>query len=237
MHLRAAEPQIAWARRREIGFIRAYLRTANDVTFRTRRFAAEVVRPVDYRDAQRFRALTVALAFVPLLVGQGMFALSTGQAPAWLASEPWLLAPFNAGILLGLVFVTGVHSYGFHRKCDPMPLQNRAVALSYYAFGGLGLANAVGISAAVVIGPFAALSHPAGGQIVLPIVLIAQVLGFALSYWNLIGLARHTLRSARQSVAIAVVLPLEWAFLTAFAQLIVLGPCIYALMIYYSLGD
>src|SRR5688500_6888706 len=54
----AGVSRIPWAHRRRIGWARAYSRTVWLATFRTRKLAAEVERPVDYRAAQQFRLVT-----------------------------------------------------------------------------------------------------------------------------------------------------------------------------------
>jgi hypothetical protein len=68
----APRTRIPWAYRRRIGPAAAYVRTVRLATLHPRRLAAEVERPVAYRDALRFRLLTCLLATLPitaLLVG------------------------------------------------------------------------------------------------------------------------------------------------------------------------
>src|SRR4051794_27433393 len=59
--------RIAWENRREIGRVRAYLRTAVAFTFRPSHSARESRRDVAYADAVRFRLVTVALASLPVV--------------------------------------------------------------------------------------------------------------------------------------------------------------------------
>jgi hypothetical protein len=150
--------RIPWTHRRRIGRVRAYWRTVFLVTFRARRLAAEVIRPVDYHDAQRFRivtsliaALSVNVVLVAAVSVEGMDALAV--LPEMLL-ESWsnssrpagsldLMLPLAAGVLtrpvvpLGVVLftllVSGVASYWFHPARQPIVRQNRAVALSHYA--------------------------------------------------------------------------------------------------------
>src|SRR5688572_21051733 len=63
-----AVSKIPWVHRQEIGGVRAYFKTLVMATFRPRRIGEEAVRPVNYRDAQRFRWTTVAVVYLPLLV-------------------------------------------------------------------------------------------------------------------------------------------------------------------------
>ena len=153
------ESRVPWSHRRRIGRVRAYWRTVWLATFRTRRLGAEVARPVDYPDAQRFRLVTVLLAtascwgVLEALVadGGGRAEMARGVAavtnpftgsqfpPAALSLFlPWaagaLLVPVPPlAICLFLLMWTGVGSYWFHPRGLPVLRQNRAVALSYYA--------------------------------------------------------------------------------------------------------
>ena len=157
---------IPWSHRRRIGRARAYLRTVWLATFQTGRLSTEMARPVDYRDAQRFRLVTVAVAMlapvailVAAVVGAGgVDAVASGAGwpgPAvfHMADTPPgfydLLLPWAAGALLPpvlplaifafLLLLSGVPSYWFHPAALTVQRQNRAVALSYYACAPLAL--------------------------------------------------------------------------------------------------
>lgn len=151
--------RIPWAHRRRIGRVRAYGRTVWLATFRVRQLGDEVHRAVDYRDAQRFRLVTVLVA---TLAAVGVLAAAVTAAGGvkelanvlpnefafWEPGEvapgtvdaflPWvasaLMPPvLPLAILLFLLLLTGVASYWFHPRSLPVVRQNRAVALSYYA--------------------------------------------------------------------------------------------------------
>ena len=62
----APQPRIPWIYRKRIGLSAAYFRTVWLATLRPRQLAAEVERPVAYRDALRFRLLTCLLATLPI---------------------------------------------------------------------------------------------------------------------------------------------------------------------------
>jgi hypothetical protein len=62
----APRTRIPWAYRQRIGLGAAYVRTAKLATLHPRRLAAEVERPVAYRDALRFRLLTCIVATLPI---------------------------------------------------------------------------------------------------------------------------------------------------------------------------
>src|SRR2546421_3703615 len=62
----APRTRIPWVYRKRTGLAAAYLRTLRLATLRPQQLAAEVDRPVAYRDALRFRLLTCLLATVPI---------------------------------------------------------------------------------------------------------------------------------------------------------------------------
>lgn len=141
--LRSRIPRLPWAHRAEIGRMRAYWQTVWMVMFRHKRFCEEIARPVDYRDAQRFRWVTVLHAYVPILIG-------TVLLYAWVdprrfdgtflddvSHAAWPLVGLHVCILLFLAGATGLPSYFFHPRGVPVEQQNRAIALSYYAAAAL----------------------------------------------------------------------------------------------------
>lgn len=172
---------IPWVHRRHLGRVRAYWRTLWLATLRPARLASDVDRQVRLADGLRFRGVTTVLAAVPLiaaLVGGMIWYGSTGflvvVGPKTLTylgagklppGRPRLdvLMPWEAGatlppvIPLALVYFlflgTGVASYWFHPRAIPVPRQNRAVALSYYACAPLAftLLPVIGLAIAVVL--------------------------------------------------------------------------------------
>lgn len=141
--VRSFVPKIPWLRRSEIGWGRAYMKTVWYVMFNQRRFCEEMARPVDFAESQRFRWLTVAVAWLPLL-GVLVAAHGLGWSSAFDVSfisnpfrEVWPTLILLASALLFLVAATGVPSYFFHPRGVDTELQNRAIALSYYSSGVL----------------------------------------------------------------------------------------------------
>src|SRR4051812_46128223 len=63
------ESSLPWARRQQVGAWRAYRRTVWTATWRVRRVADGVARPVDARDARHFATLTGLIAGVPPALG------------------------------------------------------------------------------------------------------------------------------------------------------------------------
>lgn len=134
--------RLPWTHRRTIGRWRAYWRTDLLAILRPRKLAEEMNRPVSFRDAQRFRHVTVFLGWVPLAASAaairserlGLFeahANDSRGAGWWLEWLAVLAAVFACW--LALFLVSGAGSYFFHPRYLPVLRQNRAIALSYYA--------------------------------------------------------------------------------------------------------
>jgi hypothetical protein len=157
---------IPWVHRREIGRVRAFLRTVWLAIRRPDAIARECARPVSYRDAQLFRWTVVFIAWLPMAIlaaawwytwarpeklyrqGTPWYAeplirvLGPGSFGGWVYRM--LIAPGSLSlnllvILLWLVTSTGVASYFFHPKALASARQDRAVALSYYGSAPLAL--------------------------------------------------------------------------------------------------
>ncbi len=152
--LRLGVSQIPWVHRAKIGRCKAYWKTVMFVMTKTRQFSAEVAHSVSYQDAQKFRWLTILHAYLPILVATVVVYLYvppmwksltdaipampgfTMSVPPWYVlarGELWPVALLHFGVLLFLAVATGVPSYFFHPRDLPVHVQNRAVALSYYA--------------------------------------------------------------------------------------------------------
>ncbi len=143
--IRVTISRIPWAHRKEIGRFRAYWKTIWLATFCHPRFCDELARPVSYRDSQSFRWVTIAHAYLPILLVTAGVYLFTADNPF---TGEWYGVGFGAasqmGVFLGCVLVfliaaTGVPSYFFRPRDLPVELQNRAIALSYYASGPLAI--------------------------------------------------------------------------------------------------
>lgn len=149
---------VPWECRREIGFLKAFLKTCALSIFRPGRLGDALVGPVRYRDAQQFRWIITLLLAV--IVG---YYLHNTIPPRQDPIESWLLrntVPLERGYkvfnipsdlfalwitgiearpLLGLIALlisiswTGIPSYVFQFRGDDIRQENRAIALSYYS--------------------------------------------------------------------------------------------------------
>ena len=153
--IRSARTRIPWVYRKEQGWFRAYWRTVWLVMFRQRLFCEEMARPVSYADAQRFRWVTILHVYVPFLIATVVYCVAEYVSPApvvrgsaarmsadllrMVITAVWPIAVIHVAVLLYLAAVTGVPSYFFHPKGLRIDLQNRAIALSYYASGALAI--------------------------------------------------------------------------------------------------
>lgn len=134
--------RLPWAHRLAIGRVRAYWRTNLLVMFRPKRLAEEINRPVSFADAQRFRRVTVLLAWLPLFVifvvmifvawkdATASFHIPTARF-GWFLEAICFLSLLPA-TWIALLLISGVGSYFFHPKSVPILRQNRGVTLSYY---------------------------------------------------------------------------------------------------------
>ncbi len=141
--LRSDVPRLPWVYRAELGHRRAYWRTVWMTMFQHKRFCEEVARPVDYRDAQHFRWVSVLHAYVPILAATILLYALAGPKPfheeffdqaLWAV---WPVAVLHVCLLLFLAAATGLPSYFFFPRGIPVEQQNRAIALSYYACAAL----------------------------------------------------------------------------------------------------
>ena len=151
--------RVPWEHRRHLGRARAWWRTVRLATFAPSRLAADVLRPVRYRDAQRFRVVTSLLA--GLMLGGVLLAGQVAYGAAGFLNDalvyeadlaagadgrlrsPDLRIPWEAGVclpgvqpaaaVLFMLLAAGAASYGFHPRALPVERQNAAVALSHYA--------------------------------------------------------------------------------------------------------
>ncbi len=150
-----------WAHRREMGRVRAYVRTVWQVLVGNRALAYETVKPQDPADAQLFARVTGALVAITLLVpfaammadegGVGFLAVPENDARGpWLTG--WmqdLIVPWAAGITLWPVPVVCLIALGFAlpRAAGPMfrsqaranVRPERAAAIASYATAPLAI--------------------------------------------------------------------------------------------------
>jgi hypothetical protein len=133
--VRTQTPQIPWARRREIGWFRAYWQTVWLVGRHPRRLYTEMVRPVSYRDSQSFRWLTFLHAFGSVLISAIIVLARLGEWQEWDSLLTALGLVLGAGVLFAVL--PGAGSYALESRRLPAEQRNRGIALSYYAWASL----------------------------------------------------------------------------------------------------
>ncbi|MGD8452486.1 MAG: hypothetical protein PVJ57_11755 [Phycisphaerae bacterium] len=137
--VRSRESQIPWVHRRHRGLLRAYCQTVGLVERRPRRFCFEMVRPVSFPDSQSFRWMTFLLAYVPLLLIGAVGCIAKCREGADVGPAMWLFAGSQVVTAAWLAGLPGLCSYAFHPRRLSIEQQNRAIALSYYAWAPLAL--------------------------------------------------------------------------------------------------
>lgn len=157
---------IPWTHRKQIGRWRAFWRTVWMAGRHPSQLARDAARPVNYRDAQKFRWLVVVVGTIPLAAAALVLRASLGDAagnvssdivysavrglpatrlpiwadPAICIATGWLIWPAPTLLLLLLLAgMSGAGSYFFHPPSLSVVRQNRAIALSYYAAAPLAL--------------------------------------------------------------------------------------------------
>ena len=205
---------IPWVLRKNLGRFRAYWRTIWLVMFRQRRFCDEIVRPVSYRDSQSFRWVTVAHAYLPVLfVTIALYAFASSEPFAnevldWLWASVWPIGILHLSFLLFLAAITGVPSYFFHPRGVPVHVQNRAIALSYYASGPLAL-TFVPVLAAIGAATIGIIDYW-GDLCLLTAILFPMVQ--AVAWWlDLIHISRRVVSQRPQwAIVVGVCVPILW---------------------------
>ncbi len=233
--LRTGESQIPWAHRREMGRFRAYWKTVWLVTRWPKRFCSEIARPVSYRGSQSFRWLTVLHAYPPVFIAAAIWGLADhlrglgGGEVMW-----WVLGGLLVWSLLVLAGLPGFASYFFQPRRLSVEQQNRAIALSYYAWAPLAITPAALV-------PFIAavcLWRPFGTAYTDVLWVLAGVtyyLALVFSFGRLGTFAKHMLPQSpgRRFLRMAVLGLLSVGLAALFALLPV---CVFwLLVIYYSL--
>lgn len=247
--IRSTVPRIPWVYRKEQGWFRAYWRTVWLVMFRQRLFCEEMARPVSYADAQRFRWVTILHVQVPLLIATVVYFVSEAASPAshgpghsapmlgelWDAgvSAVWPMAVMHLVLLLYLLAVTGVPSYFFHPKRLRVDLQNRAIALSYYASGALA------ISAFPIAAGVAAYLRGSDRDFTLFLALLALTvpLGQLIAWMiDLVHICRRIMPQFQHRVLlIGTCVPLLWLALTGLIFVGLPAVAFYIVVIVVSL--
>ena len=242
-------PVIPWQRRRQTGRVWAYWKTVFLVLRRNGRLGAYLSGPVDYRDARKFRWMTIAHALaVPVLAAVLIVLIAAawsdvGSAPGALdtvfagASAGRAVVPdvLSAAALTGLAVVlgaaglagmTGAVSWFFCPKRFDAERQNRAIALSYYTSAPMALL------VFSLVPMLAAAPFLQRWQSLLQIFSLIQCL--LVLYW--LQLALFAVRSvARRGVlgvvATGLLLPALWQVIAFVAALVPAGILMLALMV------
>lgn len=229
---------IPWERRRELGWLRAYLSTFWMVVARTRRFCRAACGPVSYRDARWFQFWTVLVVYVSWGGAMALAAIAGNNLFSQLAEHTawWYPIVFAACLLLALFGLTGAPSYLFHPKRLSVRQQNRAVALSYYACAALALTPILlGVSSAlkVVLATGFENREPWGTLIE----LIAGIAPFlvVIVYWiDLIHIAHRTQREDA-GPKVALLAPLLCLAVATLALVILPSIVAWLAIVWYSL--
>jgi hypothetical protein len=236
--LRSEVSKIPWVHRKEIGRFRAYWKTVWFVMFRQRQFCEEMARPVSYSDSQRFRWLTVAIAYIPLLIAVLIAVYLDTPSPTdndlfnliWIGRLGFWV---HIGSILFLAAATGIPSYFLESKSLDVQLRNRSISLSYYTCGPLALFVApigaalmwVNIGLDSKIGMFAMLCAA-----ILPLAL------FAIWWLDLIHLAHRLIPdNPYRQFSVAVALPLLWLLLFVLGVGLIPFIAVYITILVFSL--
>jgi hypothetical protein len=222
----AATSAIPWTHRRRIGVVRAYLKTIEIVIRWPERFAREVERPVDFRDAIVFRRVTATLAAVSVLA-LAVVLLIMGEIIPLVVARPLAFLPellgvpvVCLGVWLAFLAAGGVQSYWFDSLSLPPAKRERAIALSYYACGPLALTPLLAVPLGLLITVTPAIDHGRlpwfiAHILLLPAALIAIVELITLWRAAVVMLRRTTQCGAARTVSCIVGLPLAWAVMAA----------------------
>lgn len=228
-----AEPGIPWVRRRKLGWFRAYWRTVWTVMFCHRRFAREVMRPVSCGDARRFRRLTIAHAYSPVLIWLGiLWCVWPCEVEPAIDYYGWPLIVLL--LACGLAFVavaTVIPSYFFRPRGLSIELQNRMVALSYYACAPLAWSPLLLIPGCLAL---YAQVVKWDDRFWFQIADVLVLLLFILFWLSAVGLTRHLLRRHVATLRIAVALPVLWVLAAALILFILPAALAYPFIIFFS---
>jgi len=223
---------IPWEHRRNVGLVRAYRRTLLLATFRIGRIAAEIDRPVGYRDARWFQLITVTLAWLPLaafvIAGDcagreaRRFTLGMGAIPADLPREsidlalPWIQSiglhiVMPLAMFLFLLLTSGVASYAFPGRNVDRHRQDRGIALSYYACAPLAFLVIPVLVAAAAITLTWLIGHPIRIMIASGALGGTALLAIVILWWlNTIRLLRRATHGAGRTWLAVISLPVGW---------------------------
>jgi hypothetical protein len=227
-------PLIPWELRREIGRVRAFRQTVWQVLRRPKVFCRAVYRPVDYFAAQKFRWICVFLFWGTLLGLTGIVHATYPNLLPEFAEETgwWFIGVCALSVLLVIAAYTGIPGYFFHPRHLPVPRQNRAVALNYYACAPLALMPLLLPLAAAAAWYFHTTDEHATALLAVK-ALMLFICGYCWKRWSVF--ARHTLSSAARRVVVTWLVPLLWALVLPLILLGLPAVAYFLALIYYSL--
>ncbi len=231
--VRSPISRIPWVHRDTIGSLRAYWQTVWMVGRRNKHFCEEIAKPVDHHHANSFRWVTILHAQLAVLALTLLFWLGHSPTLPPITAHPFLTVLLLYGTphiacFLFLAAATGIPGYFFTADALPTELQNRAIALSYYACAALAL---LFIAAALAfVGHAAAPFSRRLANSIFTIAGSVPLVLFFLYRSDLVLLARRAMpHLPRRIAALSIVLPILWIILFF---LIALGLPISALYIY-----
>ncbi len=257
--------RLPWTHRQRIGYFRAYWRTLILGTFKTPDLANELSRPVSFRDAQLFRFITIAVGWVPLAIAslilalvfqkQGTFIWSGIGMNAMSSSVNMfaldVLWPLGAGItvpgvfplslLMFLILLSGVSSYFFHPRSMAPKLQNRGVAMSYYACAAIAFLPVMlliaGVATAIANTDFADTSFGFTVTAILGMLAGSAPLVLLFIWWvNTLRLyQRATHATWPRTTMVAALLPVLWVFCGIITLTFITWACGFLLLVVQSL--
>ena len=229
--------QVPWQSRRDIGRIRAFVRTCWRVTFQTQRLSYAVAQPVDLKDALKFRRVLVALLFGVFVLGMLIITVLALTNEPTLGAVPWqgLVASwFGSAVGSWLFFelLTGVHTYWFHPTFLPPQQRLRSLALSHYAGAPLILAVAgfaIFVASLLAIWIFSDSQGPTTFVITLWCVgLLLFVLGFAATWRVCFVMSRLVVRrNGLGRWSLFLLQPVLWAIGAGFFLVVLPGILFY----------
>lgn len=229
--VREGKSLIAWARRRDIGRLRAYWLTVGMATLHGPALGNEIIRPVPFADANLFRRLSVLHAYLPVLgISIVLLAVFWDRAveflggltiPMWIATQVALATALGVLTVLPRCF--------FHPRRLPIAKQNRAIALSYYTCGVL----AWGPVSLAILGVMWLIGMGGGDRVACVTVLVLLAALVVLAWWiALLCLARRALRAGLLRISlIAVGVPLLWALIGGLILVTIPAVVLYVMIV------
>jgi hypothetical protein len=256
--------RLPWSHRQRIGYFRAYWRTLILGTFSTPKLADELSRPVSFRDAQIFRFITIAIGWAPLAIvalvltrlfrqqgtfiwsGLGLNSMATGTAASIDIFWPFAAGATFPGVIplalaLFLIMLSGVASYFFHPRSLPPKLQNRGVAMSYYASAAIAFLplTLVFVGILALLGSTNYGQSNAGFLVISTLGILAVVAPFVLLFMWFVNTLRLYRRATQAGglrvIAVALALPALWILSMTLTLFAVTWACGFLVLVFQSL--